>query len=149
METIEDIVREMRALAKEVQGNSISNAYELLMGCADRIEKAMGVEREATREKSSQVGNAAKMREALTKVKEWMERRIATRGFETSATFPTMLEDVVLPALSAPPRNCDLPAVIADPHMAWILDDDNWNDYGSPELEIHKWLLAEAKGETK
>jgi len=53
-------------------------------------------------------GNAAAMREALTKVKEWMEHRIATCGFEFSATFPTMLEDVVLPALAKPPRNCDV-----------------------------------------
>ena len=52
-------------------------------------------------------GNYAKLREALTKVSEWMAHRIATGGFEASATFPTMLEDVVLPALAAPPRNCD------------------------------------------
>lgn len=55
-----------------------------------------------------EANNTAAMREALTKVKEWMERRIATRGFEASATFPTMLEDVVLPVLAAPPRNCDV-----------------------------------------
>ena len=51
--------------------------------------------------------NYAKLREALIKVKEWMEHRIATNGFEASATIPTVLEDVVLPALSAPYRNCD------------------------------------------
>ena len=56
-----------------------------------------------------EANNMAAMREALIKVKEWMEHRIATRGFEFSATFPTMLEDVVLPALSAPARNCDTP----------------------------------------
>lgn len=49
-----------------------------------------------------------KLREALTKVKEWMEHRIATCGFEASATFPTMLKDVVLPALAEPVRNCDV-----------------------------------------
>lgn len=54
------------------------------------------------------MGNAAAMREALTKVKEWLEHRIRTCGFEFSATFPTILEDVVLPALAAPPRNCDV-----------------------------------------
>ena len=65
---------------------------------ADRLESAHNRER----------GNCAKLREALTKVKEWMELRIVTCGFEASATFPTMLEDVVLPALAAPPRNCDV-----------------------------------------
>lgn len=50
----------------------------------------------------------AAMREALTKVSEWMAHRIATGGFEASPTIPTVLEDVVLPALSAPPRNCDV-----------------------------------------
>ena len=48
------------------------------------------------------------MRDALAKVKEWMAHRIATGGFEFSATFPTMLEDVVLPALAKPPRACDV-----------------------------------------
>ena len=53
-------------------------------------------------------GNSAVLREALTKVKEWMAHRIATCGFEASATVPTMLEDVVLPALAAPARECDV-----------------------------------------
>jgi len=64
--------------------------------------------REATAKKSLAVGNAAKLREALTKVSEWMAHRIATGGFEASPTIPTVLEDVVLPALAAPPRNCDV-----------------------------------------
>lgn len=52
--------------------------------------------------------NMAAMRKALTKVSEWMAHRIATGGFEASPTIPTVLEDVVLPALSAPPRECDM-----------------------------------------
>ena len=48
------------------------------------------------------------MREALTKVSEWMAHRIATGGFEASPTIPTVLEDVVLPALARPARNCDV-----------------------------------------
>lgn len=82
-ETIEDIVRETRELAKEVQGNGISNAYELLMGLADRIEVAVKHQfHEVTKtipnevvvakmetttptsKDSLQVGNAAAKREA-------------------------------------------------------------------------------------
>lgn len=53
------------------------------------------------------IGDTAAVRKALTKVSEWMAHRIATGGFEASATIPTMLEGVVLPALAKPPRNCD------------------------------------------
>lgn len=60
-------------------------------------------------------GNYAKLREALVKVKEWMEHRIASCGFDASVTFLTMLEDVVLPILSATEKGkggCDMSAKI-------------------------------------
>ena len=51
------------------------------------------------------IGDTAAVRKALTKVSEWMSHRIATGGFEASATIPTMLEGVVLPALAKPPSS--------------------------------------------
>ena len=110
----------------------------------------------------SAVGNAAAMREALDKVKEWMEHRIATRGFEFSATLPTMLEDVVLPALAKPARNCDLPlAPLAmdgpannNADKAWLVfrrhNPDVYFDVPGLLLCI-EWLLApaERKGERR
>ena len=74
----------------------------------DDVVEALCKEVARLRSVSKERGDCAKLREALTKVKEWMEHRIATCGFEASATFPTMLEDVVLPVLAAPPRNCDV-----------------------------------------
>lgn len=94
--------------------------------------------------------NMTAMREALTKVSEWMAHRIATGGFEASPTFPTVLEDIVLPALAAPPRNCDVYATAEEARQAWLDDAENWDEFGSPKLELHKWLFAPAteKGAT-
>ena len=112
-ETVADIVTEMRKRAEEVYvGQSgypeswkdqmdYGEIYEL----ADRIEAANKRENEATIEKSSAVGNAAAMREAL------LEASIAL----SDATHHHMIEDdakeclsVVNAALSDPPRNCDV-----------------------------------------
>jgi len=91
-------------------------------------------------------GDCAKLREALTKVEEWMERRIVTCGFEFSATIPTMLEDVVLPALAAPPRNCDMPNDRVEKYDAF---KDWCNARGhtmEPKLayDAFEWLLSPA-----
>lgn len=90
--------------------------------------------------------NAAAVREALIKVREWMEHRIITCGFEPSATFPTVLEDVVLPALSAPPRNCDYYTTDKEAWLAWekhCEDTDMYDDVDEVDLYGH-WLFATA-----
>lgn len=111
-ETIAEIIAEKRALADRLE-HEMAVAKECKEPTAHRTAQAIidSTRREADRLEAAhrrEHGNAAKLREALTKVKEWMEHRIATCGFEFSATFPTMLEDVVLPALAEPPRNCDV-----------------------------------------
>ena len=108
--------------------------------------------------------NNAAIREALIKVSEWMAHRIATGGFEASPTFPTVLEDVVLPALAKPPRNCDrfaneLDAQLAFLNEVWLISIDRetmteqdtyerWTD--EMRTRYGKWLLATAneKGAT-
>ena len=60
-ETVEDIAREMRSVEFDDPGldvRSLVAIYTLARGWADRIEAAVKREREITREKSSQVGNA-------------------------------------------------------------------------------------------
>lgn len=125
-EIIADIIAEKRARADEIEGATGRDANQFqrelvadLRAEADRLEAAWKREKakieadalaaggivEAERHKP---GNAAAMREALTKVSEWMAHRIATGGCEASPTFPTVLEDIVLPALAAPRRNCDV-----------------------------------------
>jgi hypothetical protein len=60
MATIDDILREMR---KDIP--RVVDAKVILRNYANRIEAAIKREREATCKDSLQVGNAAKMREAL------------------------------------------------------------------------------------
>ena len=139
-ETIADIIAEIRALS-----NPISDGIIAINGksIANRLEAALKRER----------GDSAKLREALTKVKEWMERRIATCGFEFSATFPTMLptmlEDVVLPALAAPPRNCDLYRTKEKAQEAFLKEPCDhpcgncWVEDINNECGV-EWLLATA-----
>lgn len=120
---------------------------------ADWLKELRDMKRKcAISEDSAPVGDMAAMREALTKVSEWMAHRIATGGFEASPTFPTVLENIVLPALAKPPRNCDR-TFIDRPAMYYEFKD--WcNAKGhtmEPKLayDAFDWLLATAneKGE--
>ena len=78
-----------------------------------------------------EAGDMKAMREALTKVSEWMAHRIATGGFEASPTIPTVLEDVVLPALAKPPRNCDVgTAEEQSKRFSAFCNDHNSHNYG-------------------
>ena len=52
-------------------------------------------------------------------------------------------------ALAIQPRNCDLYTTAKEAHQAWLDDTDNWDEFGSPSLELHEWLLATYKPETK
>ena len=71
-------------------------------------------EREATREKSSRVGNSAKMREALRQVSRVaveMTCKTVTGEPEDRKTvdeWALRLCDIVSAALASPPRNCDV-----------------------------------------
>lgn len=60
-ETIADIVAQMRGLVKP--GETLNNTYELLNGLADRIEVAH----------KREVGNTAKMREALVNISKYAD----------------------------------------------------------------------------
>ena len=115
-ETIADIVTEMRKRAEEVYvGQSgypeswkdqmdYGEIYEL----ADRIEAAHKREHEATIEKSSVVGNAAVMLDALDKILwclEWMSDNTENKSIKDHLAKPI---ELAKSALSASPRNCDV-----------------------------------------
>ena len=136
-ETIADIVTEMRKRAEEVYVGQdgypeswkdqmdYGEIYEL----SDRIEAAHKRERESTREKSSAVGNAAAMREALEKFNavdlSWLEFPL---DGDSSTIYNSNKKEITIPywrvaellnevkaaqdmakaALSAQPRNCDV-----------------------------------------
>lgn len=124
-ETIADIVKEMRQAEETWHRSEIAQLpTQYLKEWSDRIEAAakrereVGAEaaqicgeigemigREATREKSSQVGNAAKIREALERIRKELIYDSCRR---TITKFHDIICEVSYSALSAPPRNCDV-----------------------------------------
>ena len=138
-ETVADIVAEMMNESHAGDASCLEWVGSKIRGYADRIEAAAKCEREAgaeaeqicgeigeligreaTREKSSQVGNAAKMREALEETQSVIEKcmEILNRipdGVEYDGLIDEVADELcdlrdshVKPALSAPPRNCDV-----------------------------------------
>ena len=88
--------------------------FRSLANILRKAEVCEMIDRETTREKSSQVGNAAKMREALRQVSRVaveMTRKTATGEPEDRKTvdeWALRLCDIVSATLAAPPRNCDV-----------------------------------------
>ena len=143
-ETIADIVREMRGI-KGGQHTNGGLSYERWRArCqfaddyADRIEAAAKRERDSTREKSSQVGNAAKMREALERIRREL---IYDSCCSPITAFHDIVCEVSYSALVAPPRNCD---VLSKAEVLEMLKDSSFSKEDAIE-----WLYAEAKGEAK
>ena len=158
MKTVDNILRGMRRLADEAERGDCYDLRGLgtdsLRSYADLIEEAMKRELEATRDKSSQVGNAAAMREALEALVGVIDKcdsgdplwwHIGAKGVKP-------LKDARA-ALSAPPRNCD----IMDWRTAWA----KWRTECHPQKpcgyaevvsgteQFMDWYMSEAKGETK
>ena len=92
--------QEMRVRADYLEGAlADAKTAAMLRQAADMME------REATREKSSQVGNAAKMREALESVRNWCLNRLLNVPYQLTVEG---LFSFVNTALSSPPRHCDI-----------------------------------------
>lgn len=99
---------------------SIMLGFGIEDGCftklLDRLEAAHKREVETSRaisEKSSAVGNAAKMREALERLREWVLMDLNENAFiaDSSGNYMKLIKgtiEIVNAALSAPPRNCDI-----------------------------------------
>ena len=139
-ETIADIVDDIRAQNQGLPEDSyaLSPLVCDLLSFADRIEAAEKREREATREKSSQVGNAAKMREALSDACYAMFNFLKTQngGYEEMAEAL----DKAKATLAEPPRNCD---VLSKAEVLEMLKDRSFSKEDTIE-----WLYDEAKGAT-
>ena len=104
-ETIADIVATMRNESHAGDASCLEWVGAKIRGYADRIEAAAKREREATSEKSSQVCNAAKMREALERIRREL---ILDSCRRTITKFHDIVCEVSYSALSAPSRNCDV-----------------------------------------
>ena len=157
-ETISDIVADIRAQNQGLPEGSyaLSPLVCDLLSLADRIEAAH--KREVTRDKSSQVGNSAKMRKALDMLLGLFDSELVEYSDSCDTSDTAQIQYVIdkaEAALSAPPRNCDkqLPAerVSADDvEQAWQVfkhrDPDVYFDVPGL-LRFIVWLFDEAKGE--
>ena len=102
--------------------------------------------REATREKSSQVGNAAKMREALNEARRFVfaSAQRADRDLlvsdEKRGVYVLTPKDTLVKidaALSAQPRNCDRPECATSDAAQYT-----WNNEDGGKTAYYEWLLA-------
>lgn len=158
-ETVDDVLAEMLERADAVQTHGTTHGVrlairefviriktarkrELAKVEADALAVGGIVEAERTAEKSSAVGNAAATREALVAALPIMRNCPFTHYNTTEVdTVVEMMER----ALSAPARNCDLYDDAETAWRAWLEDKENWDEFGSPGLELCEWLFASAK----
>ena len=181
-ETIEDIVADIRAQNQGLPEDSyaLSPLVCDLLSFADRIEAAAKREREAgaeaaqvcgeicemigreaTREKASRVGNAAKMREALVKAKKaichhakyvcqslsWENSDIQSNCGDILCAHRDLCEakTAINAALASPPRNCDRHECATSKAA-----QDVWRKEDGGKTAYYEWLLSEStKGEAK
>ena len=179
-ETLTEIVSEMRSY------NDTPPPRCAWLALADRIE-AVSQFREATKKEvgvsktetttptckeSLQVGNAAKMREALEKFSEvyLSELQFPLDGDsfaiynsdKMEITIPywrvaellnevKVAQDIAKAALSAPPRNCDMLDNETDARVAWneYCTSENLPRSSTTEGAFVHWLFAEAKGKAE
>ena len=147
-ETIADIVAAMRNEAHAGDESCLEWVGAKIRGYADRIEAAAKREREAgaeaaqicgeigemigreaTREKSSRVGNSAKMREALSDACYAMFNFLKTQNGGYGEMAKAL--DKAKATLAAPPRNCDRPecATTKSAQDVWRKEDGGKTAY--------------------
>ena len=109
--------------------------FRSLANILRKAEVCEMIGREATREKSSQVGNAAKIREALSDACYAMFNFLKTQngGYEEMAKAL----DEAKAALAEPPRNCDRPECATTREA-----QDVWNNEDGGKTAYYEWLLA-------
>ena len=139
-ETVADIVADIRAQNQGFPEDdyALSPLVCDLLSLADRIESAARREREAGAE-AAQVGNAAKMREALSDACYAMFNFLKTQngGYEEMAKAL----DKAKAALAEPPRNCDRQECATTKAA-----QDVWRREDGGKTAYYEWLLDEAKG---
>ena len=168
-ETVSDIVADIRAQNQGLPEDSyaLSPLVCDLLSFADRIEAAARREREAgaeaaqifgevgemigreaTREKSSQVGNAEKMRDALNETQSVIAKCMdILNRIPDGVPYDGLIDDVadeicdlrdshVKPALAATPRNCDRPECATTKAA-----QDVWNKEDGGKTAYYEWLL--------
>lgn len=177
-EAIADVLADFRQYISNT--NIPPEVAETIVCYIDRIEAAWKHEREEAEADAlsvggvveaaryKRVGNAAALRDALVKIYREVRSYCIDYGAGEShmSLIDRIVDDppdytsfrdsileidrIVEAAFSAPARNCDKFADAESARQAWLADAENWDEFGSPELELHEWLLApaaERKGE--
>jgi hypothetical protein len=123
-------------------GEGYSAGKQSVTDC-NHLEQAV-VRENRTSQESRQVGNAAKMREALEKVVE-IAKREWNAFRETAAMYE--MHEICTAALAAPPRNCDLYKSEPEAYQAYLTAMKNATR--KTYVYFEPWLFAEAKGDAK
>ena len=174
-ETVADIMSEMREYADSMEKHLLYDlrecATDYLRVLADRIEDAVNRQfRDAakmipheevavskmetttpTSEKSSAVGNAAAMREALDMLLGLFDSELVEYSDSCDTSDTAQIQYVIdkaNAALSAPPRNCDRFATLDDARNAFFADyvpDETCSSAAAFAI----WIFDEVKGESK
>ena len=145
-EKIADIIAELRNASNGAcSGMVMVDAKKY----ADRIEAALV--REQSKRSQREIGNAAKMRDALEECVELL-RTLHTDdcGCEDCCEIRAVIEDAQA-ALSAPARNCDRFKTKEEAALAYAIE---CNAFIPQSIlwqigEWLEWLFAEAEGEAK
>ena len=154
-ETIADIIAEMRIFkCCNLETGELELCNAIANYLADRLEAARNRELSKNASKNGadfgQLGDAAKLREALCEILSYIESFhkyiIPGKREKTTALFAVAdtIRNKARTALAAPPRNCDRYATAEEARQAWLDDAGNWDEFGSPKLELHEWLYAPA-----
>ena len=152
-ETIADIVAALRAVAYIQTAESPRDVLEFAnrIEAAAKREREAGAEaaqvcgeigemigREATREKSSRVGNTEKMREALSDACYAMFNFLKTQNGGYGEMEKAL--DKAKAALAVPPRNCDRPECATTKAA-----QDVWSSEDGGKTAYYEWLLQQYK----
>lgn len=100
-----------------------------------------------TSEKSSAVGNAAAMREAITKCVDMIAEFGNAEIVKDPLDVIIDIDGIFKSSLSSPPRNCDRFATLDDARNAFFADYVP-DETCSSATAFAIWLFDEAKGET-
>lgn len=140
--TIDDIVRKMRKDMPRVIDPKV-----ILRNYADRIEKAVTI------------CNQLKMRETVAETEKHIDKAISileeipeTCGFaglleDACDVLCCLKEELVKPALSAPPRNCDRQYQNGYDVLGQFTAETGCQIFNT--VDVVNWLLAEVKGGEK
>ena len=163
-ETIADIVAAIRNEGHAGDASCLEWVSAKFTSYANRIEAAAKREREAgaeaaqvcgeigemigreaIREKSSRVGNAAAMRDACANIAEYAKAASCHTDDSHLLGYLYQIERWAESALAVPPRNCDRPECATDKAA-----QDVWSREDGGKTAYYEWLLAEStKGEAK